>query len=176
MELIDNKLINFWYSIANGNGSKISNILYKFLKTMYDLNIYKSPWLDKIKKLLDLNGMSNIYNNVSNVSGTWLKHAFKLRTSDIYKQNLTEEIFTNVACINYRIMTVDVKLQSYLCILPKQWSTFICMFKCANHKLPVVTGRYGNIALEHRLCTLCDKNDIGDEIHYLFYCNFFHKQ
>ena len=85
---------------------------------------------------------------------------------------MTKEIFTNAACINYRIMTVDVKLQSYLSILPKQWSTIICMFKCVNHKLPVVTGRYGNIALEHRLYTLCDKNDIGDEIHYLFYCKF----
>ncbi len=70
-------------------------------------------------------------------------------------------------------MTVDVKLQNYISILPKQWSTFICMFKCANHKLPVVTGRYGNIALEHRLCILCKRGDIGDEIHYLFYCYFF---
>ena len=51
---------------------------------MYELNIYKSPWLENIKKLLDLNGMSNICNNVSNVSGTCLKHAFKLTSSDIY--------------------------------------------------------------------------------------------
>ncbi len=91
-ELIDNKLINFWHSIANGNSSKISNILYNFVKTMYELNIYKSPWLDKIKNLLDRNGMSNIYNNVLNVSGAWLKNAFKLR-SDIYRQNLSQEFF-----------------------------------------------------------------------------------
>ena len=31
MELIDNRLVNFWYSIANGNSSKISSILYKLV-------------------------------------------------------------------------------------------------------------------------------------------------
>ncbi len=88
LELTDNRLINFWHSIANGNDSKISNVMYKFVKTMYDLNIYKDPWLEKIKKLLDLNGMSNIYNDVSNVSGNWLKLAFKLRSSDILETKL----------------------------------------------------------------------------------------
>lgn len=111
--VIDNRLVNFWYSIVNGNSSKISYVLYKFVRIMYDLNIYKSPWLDKIKKLLDMNGMSNIYNDVTNVSGNWLKYAFKLRSSDIYRQNLTEEVFNNAACMNYRIMTVDVKLQHF---------------------------------------------------------------
>ena len=35
--------------------------------------------------------------------------------------------------------------------------------KCGNHKLSVVTGRYGNVALEDRLCTE-EKIDIDDEI------------
>ena len=42
-QLIDNRLINIWYSIANGSDSKISSILYKFIKSVYDLNVYKSP-------------------------------------------------------------------------------------------------------------------------------------
>lgn len=35
------------------------------------------------KKLLDLNGMSNVFDDVFNVNGSWLKHAFKLRSTDI---------------------------------------------------------------------------------------------
>ena len=53
-QLIDNRLINFWYSIANGSDSKISSILYKFIKSVYDLDVYKSPWLDKIITLLNV--------------------------------------------------------------------------------------------------------------------------
>lgn len=44
----------------------------------------------------------------------------------------------------------------------------ICKFKCGNHKLPVVKGRYNNINLEDRSCPLYNTGDIGDEIHYLF--------
>ena len=52
-QLIDNRLIHFWYSIANGSDSKILSILYKFMKSVYDLNVYKSPWLDKVITLLN---------------------------------------------------------------------------------------------------------------------------
>ena len=37
----------------------------------------------------------------------------------------------------------------------------------------VETGRQDNIPLEERKCNLCEKNDIGDEFHYLFVCSHF---
>ena len=117
--------------------------------------------------------MSNLYNEISNISSNWLKQAFKLRTSGIYRQKLYEEIHNSPACLNYTMMTVDVKLQNYLSALPKQHSIAISMFKCGNHKLPIVSGRYRNISLEDRICSLCDHNDVGDETHYLFICPYF---
>lgn len=50
MDITDNRLVHFWYSIVNGNRAKVSIILCKFVKTMHDLNIYKLPWMEKIKK------------------------------------------------------------------------------------------------------------------------------
>ena len=70
-------------------------------------------------------------------------------------------------------MTVDVKLQNYLSALPKQHSVPISMFKCGNHKLLIVSGRYRNISLEDGMCSLCHLNDEGDETHYLFICPCF---
>ena len=49
----------------------------------------------------------------------------------------------------------------------------LCKFKCANHKLPIVTGRYEGLPVDERICTLCDIPDVGDEFHYLFKCNYF---
>ena len=46
-------------------------------------------------------------------------------------------------------------------------------FRTSNHKLPIETGRYLNTLRENRLCTLCLANDIGDEYHYMFICEFF---
>ena len=43
-------------------------------------------------------------------------------------------------------------------------------FRCGNHRLPVVTGRFNGIERQNRICTLCNLNKIGDEFHYLFEC------
>ncbi len=48
-------------------------------------------------------------------------------------------------------------------------------FRCVNHRLPVVTGRYLNINSTDRICNLCPIDDIGDEFHYLFRCIHFER-
>ena len=49
----------------------------------------------------------------------------------------------------------------------------LCKFRTNNHKLPIVTGRYNNINRAERKCTLCTNEELGDECHYLFTCDFF---
>ncbi len=39
--------------------------------------------------------------------------------------------------------------------------------------LKIETGRYTQIALEFRLCILCDSNLVEDENHFLFQCDFY---
>jgi hypothetical protein len=43
-------------------------------------------------------------------------------------------------------------------------------FRCGNHKLPVVTGRYEGLERRERICKICNSNNIADEYHYLFEC------
>ena len=40
--------------------------------------------------------------------------------------------------------------------------------------MPIGNGRYSNIAVDDRKCTLCNlkPKEIGDEFHYLFRCPF----
>ena len=47
-EYIENRMLNFWSNIATGDNNKMSTILYNWTKTLYDQNIYKSDWLNKI--------------------------------------------------------------------------------------------------------------------------------
>jgi len=51
-------------------------------------------------------------------------------------------------------------------------------FRTGNHRMPVETGRFSQsyIPHENRKCTLCNKNDIGDEMHYLLICPFFQEK
>ena len=71
------------------------------------------------------------------------------------------------------MMTEHKKLQSYLLKLPDQYMFALCKLKCANHKMPIVTGRYANIPAEDRICNLCELHEKGDELHYLLKCPMF---
>ena len=166
-------MLNFWCNIATGDDSKISTILYKWTKDLYDKNIHKSLWLDKIKTTLDEIGMTNLFNDITNVNKNWFKNAVKLRLKDIYDQKWAETVFNNSICLSYRVMTTQNRLKSYLLKLPSQYMYALCKFKCVNHKMPIVIGRYAKIPVDERKCTLCELDEIGDEFHYLFKCPFF---
>ena len=42
-----------------------------------------------------------------------------------------------------------------------------------NHKLPIECGRWQGIERNRRLCKLCQKQEIGDEFHYILECPIF---
>ena len=46
-------------------------------------------------------------------------------------------------------------------------------FRTSNHRLPIETGRWENVPFDDRKCQLCHKDELGDEFHYLFCCNYF---
>ena len=88
-----------------------------------------------------------------------------LKTGKAKKVNLQSE--------NYNSFKENLKLEQYFNILPDYIWTNLIRYRTANHYLPIETGRWNNIPLENRLCTLCEINDIGDEYHYLLVCNVF---
>ena len=172
-EYVENRMLNFWCNIATGEENKISSIMYKWIRTLYDKGIFKSDWLNKIKTSLDYMGYSYLFNNINLVNKNQFKNAIKLRLKDIYDQSWANSVFTNSICLNYRAMTTQKSLKKYLINLPSQYMFAVCKFKCANHKLPIVTGRYQGLDIDDRICTLCDTNEIGDEFHYLYKCTHF---
>ena len=172
-EYMENRMLNFWYNIATGEESKISTLLYKWIRTLYDKNIFKSDWLKQIKTSLDHMGNSYLFNDIYFIAKNPFKNSIKLRLKDIYDQKWAESVFNNSVCLNYRAMTTQKKLKSYLVNLPSQYMFAFCKFKCANHKFPIVTGRYNGLPIDERICTLCNMNEIGDEFHYLYKCVHF---
>ena len=172
-EYVENRMLNFWCNVATGEENKISTIIYKWIKMLYDQNIFKSDWLKEIKGSLDNMGYSYLLNDINFVDKNYFKNSIKLRLKDIYDQKWAESVFNNSVCLNYRAMTTKKQLKSYLTNLPSQYMFALCKFKCANHKLPIVTGRYQGIPVDERICTLCDIPDVGDEFHYLYKCSYF---
>ena len=167
---IKHRMVNYWTKLINGKDNKFSSILYKVIVQKYLLNEKKSKWLIFIKQILDSCGFSNLfyYNNMINKK--WVSEAIKLRLLDQYKQKWSSEVFNSPKGISYRIFKEEFRFEKYLDILDKNDRILYCKFRTCNHKLPIETGRWFRIERNERKCLLCNRNDIGDEFHYIFNC------
>ena len=64
-------------------------------------------------------------------------------------------------------------LEKYFTILPPDLMYNMCKFRCGSHKLQIEMGKYFSIDRSERICDLCNKEELGDEFHYLFNSTFF---
>ena len=75
----------------------------------------------------------------------------------------------------YGIFKETIELEPYLTKLPPRLYTPLAKLRTANHRFPCEVLRWHRPKIElcDRLCHLCDQQDVGDEIHYLFICPVF---
>ena len=172
-EYIDNRMANFWCNIATGEQSKMSSILYKWIKTHYDNNTYKSTWLEKVKNTLGKIQMPYMFDNITRECKTWFGNSVKVKLEELYAKKWSESVYNNDSCLNYRAMTLVKRMQNYILKLPKCYIYSMCKLKCINHYMPIVAGRYSKILIDERICKICQMNEIGDEFHYLLIVHYF---
>ena len=126
---------------------------------MYNLShhLYSQPnidmkWIQFFDKILNETVFSNIWQTQTYKSIEWLKQSIKKTLLGQFLQDLNSSVHNSPN------------------ILDEHNSLLLCKFRTTNHKLPIVKRRWSNIPRENRYCELCQKNQIGDEYHYMFEC------
>ena len=104
------------------------------------------------------------------------KESIKTRVSDQFIQEWKSDLFNSPKGITYRIFKEEFHFEDYLDILGSKDRILFTNFRTTNHKLPIETGRWGGIERSNRKCSLCNRNEIGDEFHYIFDCNMLRRQ
>jgi hypothetical protein len=98
------------------------------------------------------------------------KKSIKQTLLDQFLQDWNSSVHSSPKASNYRIFKTEFKFEEYFNILDEQNSFLLCKFRATNHKLPTEKGRWSNIPRENRYCEHYQKNQIGDEYHYIFEC------
>ena len=129
--------------------------------------------LKKTLNSLGLNFLWNDQNNNAFYPENWFKNLVKQRLQDQFTQKWNEEINNSELYYNYRMFKEHFKFEKYLSILPFDLAHSLLKFRTLNHKLPIQRGRILGIERNKRNCVKCDKEEIGDEFHYLFCCKHF---
>lgn len=170
---IKSRMIGFWYRLIHGNPLKLSSILYQCLLHSSNVN---SKWLACIKSIFTKIGRPVIWQSQQNCHMKSVSFLVKKILTDQYMQGWHSKSFQSSRAVTYFSFKQDYVLERYFILLPRKAYLQIFKIRTNNHKLPVETGRWEDIEISERKCSLCNLNDIGDEYHYLFRCPYFEEE
>ena len=172
---IKNRMISYWMSIVNGKQPKLSYLLYNILYYETNIGNYEHKWIKCIKEILISVGKMGLFDAsyINNPKST--KACISRLLNDLYIHHWNNELNKSSKGKTYALFKQTIALEHYLIALPKNVYMQLCKFRTDNHKLPVETGRWDDIAHNERTCTLCN-SDVGDKFHYLFACPSFENE
>ena len=165
------RMTMFWANICQDSEKpKISNLMYKLLYRLNEENVYKSPWLNCVKTILEDCGFPGIWvSQVIPCSKEWFKQQIKQRLFDQFIQKWAAEISQSSKCLNYRMFKSNFKMEHYLITSTYNNRRLLARYRCRNHNLPVEIGCHRGIPREQRKCNWCE-NELGDEFHFIMNC------
>ena len=162
------RMINYWFRIIK---SKQSKLVYLFCQKLIHKLGLQSKRVIKIKQILEECGWPDIWDRQFPNNSTCIIVKRTLR--DQFFQEWASNLQNSSKGRNYSIYNDDIDIEDYLTLLPKSMYTNFAKFRTGNHRFPIEVGRFQNIELAERKCTLCNTGDIGGEMHYLLICPFF---
>ena len=162
-------MINFWKKLLE-NPNKLSGILYKLLFNLHGTHNFNFKWIDCIKSIFDNIGLSYIWNGQYILHKDDVKGYIKQKLLDAFYQNWYSDMGNSTRGELYSCLKSKFGLEKYLLNLKKSDRFIISKLRCSNIKFPVETGKWVGLSFEHRVCHLCNSNEIGNEYHYFFQC------
>ena len=101
---------------------------------------------------------------------------FNLNNANVKLLNLQEEKWKTLTSNKpklrfYNLFKNELKVENYVYYnLTASQRSIVAQFRLGILPLAVETGRFRGTDLENRICILCDRNEVEDEIHFLFNC------
>ena len=133
-------------------------------------NEFSFKWINHIKSTLDNTGFSWIW-NAQDLDIDSFKSIFKQRCSDMFIQQWQADMAQNSQCSSYTLFKNSFEVEDYWKKIEPIYAINIAKFRTRTHHLPVTKNRFHDT--KDIKCTLCNSGNVGDEIHYLFICDYF---
>jgi len=161
---VKSRMIMFWQKLITGKPNKLSSQLYRFMLSDMVHHNTEHSWLSTVKNILIETGNY----------GAWLHQMLSETDAKRIKQTIYDQalqtLYSNCRTSNkgraYATLKQKLTIEPFVSLLDNSKSLALLKFRTSNHRLPVETGRYTDIAYEDRKCPFCH-NSLGDEFHYL---------
>ena len=170
---IQSRMIGVWLSIVNGKESKLSKLLYSMMLKEHEMGSYNFKWIRCINDILVAVGRPDLFKTEPVNIPNSVKKDISRTLSDLYIQEWNEKANVSSKGNQHFLFKDNLNFKKYLINVSKFYHSKIIKYRTGNHRLPVETRRWDNIPLNERKCKICTIDDIGNEYHYLFTCDFF---
>ncbi len=137
---------------------------------LFDKSANGHNWSKKVKKVLSDCNLENLWNRNQQVPLEILKS--RLAANSL--ENWRHKCSTKPKLRTYITFKNDLDVASHLCCnMPKYERSLISQLRLGILPLRIETGRYSNLEVKDRTCLICDTNNVEDEEHFLFNCEFY---
>ena len=155
-------MLRYWNRLIKMNEDRLTKKLF-----LIDKQIAKNNWSEEVKCILVKAGKVDIFENNTicdlNEISQALRHLNEIEMQEI--------INTKPKLRTYKLLKDHFNVEKYIKMnLPKYQRCLLAQFRVGILPLMIETGRYQNIELENRICSLCDLGEIENEIHFLCEC------
>ncbi len=137
---------------------------------LYDKSIDAENWNASFKRALTDLDLENYWQSNTQIPMDQLENKIREKMTRDWRHRCS----TKDKLRTYRTFKQDMCTASHLnCNLPKYERSLISQLRLGVLPLRIETGRFTNLAVENRICQLCDMNEVEDEAHFLFNCKLY---
>ena len=151
-------------------------LVFHLLKQKQTTGLAKFQWYTEVTNTINSCGLGYpLEAPPEHLDQRNIKAVLKDRVSAIKCQDWHSAVSESGACSTYKTFKSHLIFEKYLTTMSRREAIILCRYRCGNHKLPIITGRYNKVEKSEQvdLCSLCNTKAIGDETHYLFTCPAF---
>ena len=164
------KTVKYWIRLVNCKQEdrlvkKAFNVQRTLLAAGYNV------WLSKVFNILHDYDLLQYWDNDCNLDD--LNNILKQKVYECYDVKWSQELEKYPILTLYKQFKTCHGIEKYLqCIRDSKLRRNISKLRLSSHHLHIETGRHCRPKLprEERLCLICNKGNIEDEIHFLFLC------
>ena len=161
-------VLRFWNRLLKLPDNRLTKRI--FIDDFYLAQSGHENWCSNVFKILGKLNLEHLFYERKMVDIKEIKDQLMNKQSDMWKQAVPKKPKLRTYCLFKETMDIENYIKYNLSSSER---SAMAQFRFGILPLNIETGRFRNQALDERLCTLCELNEIEDESHFLFQCSLY---
>ena len=161
--------IRLWNRLIDTSNDRLVKKIFMWDKEIHT-NTNKSNFISYVKQICSDCNVNDCYVNTSTIDLSYIKKCLFERFSTKWSTS-----YVNMSKLDlYKQLKTEFGVEKYLILnIDRYEKSLLSQLRYGILPLRVETGRFVNEPHCNRICTLCDSNNVEDQIHFVFHCNFY---